>query len=311
MTASAVDVQMRVGTLYRYPVKSMLGEAVAAIVVDEQGVENDRRLALIDQETGRVASAKQARLWRGLLTCSATVDSGRVSIQLPDGENVSADADEADARLSELLDRPVRLERSRPAGASLERADPEQVLEFGLDAEVDAPLLELAEATPGTSFVDYAPVHAITTATLERIGTEAVRYRPNVVIATPPGYPAYAENDWTGRTLVVGEVRLRAIGPTPRCVVPTLEHGSLPRESWGAADARGRKPRFPHWTWAFYRARGHTWRSSPRAPLGRATASPSNRRSPRQLPASSKTGITRSVFFWYSPKPGARSTMRP
>ncbi len=30
----------------------------------------------------------------------------------------------------------------------------------------------------------------------------------------------------------------------------------------------------------------------------------------RQLWASSKTGITRSVFSWYSPKPGARSTMR-
>jgi MOSC domain-containing protein len=231
MTASAVDVQMHVGSLYRYPVKSMLGEAVDAIAVDEQGVENDRRLALIDQETGRVASAKQARLWRRLLTCSATVDSGRVSIRLPDGEQMSADADEVDARLSELLDRRVRLARSRPAGASVERADPEQVLEFGLDAVVDAPILELAEATPGTSFTDYAPVHVITTATLERIGTEVERYRPNLVIATPPGFPAYAENDWTGRTLVVGEVRLRGIGPTPRCVIPTLEHGSLTRDA--------------------------------------------------------------------------------
>lgn len=231
MSTAAVDVQMHVGTLYRYPVKSMLGEAVDVMFVDEQGVEDDRRLALIDEETGRVASAKQARLWRGLLTCSATVVSGRVSIQMPDGVVVSADADEVDARLSALVARPVRLSRSRPAGASVERADPEQVLEFGLDAEVDAPILELAEATPGTSFTDYAPVHVITTATLEQIGTEAERYRPNLVIATPPGYPAYAENEWTGRTLVVGEVRLRGIGPTPRCVIPTLEHGSLPRDS--------------------------------------------------------------------------------
>lgn len=230
MSTPAVDVQMHVGTLYRYPVKSMLGEAVDALFVDEKGVEDDRRLALIDEETGRVASAKQARLWRGLLMCSASVDSGRVSIRLPDGATVSADADEVDGRLSELLARPVRLADSRPSGASVERADPEQVLEFGLDAEVDAPLLELAQATPGTAFTDYAPVHAITTATLERIGTEVERYRPNLVIATPPGYPAYAENDWTGRTLLVGQARLRAISPTPRCVVPTLEHGSLPRD---------------------------------------------------------------------------------
>ncbi|MEU0499055.1 MOSC N-terminal beta barrel domain-containing protein [Mycobacterium sp. NPDC006124] len=221
---------MQVGMLYRYPVKSMLGETVDALYVDEGGVENDRSLALIDTATGRVASAKQARLWRDLLTCSATVESGQVSIQLPDGARLSADADEVEARLSELLDRPVRLAHSRTAGASLERADPEQVLEFGLDADVDAPLLELAEATPGTSFVDYAPVHVITTATLEHIGTEADRYRPNLVLQTPPGYPAYAENDWTGRIISVGEVRLRVMGPTPRCVVPTLEHGALPRD---------------------------------------------------------------------------------
>ena len=220
---------MHVGTLYRYPVKSMLGEAVDALFVDEQGVEDDRRLALIDEATGRVASAKQARLWRALLTCRASVDAGRVSIRLPDGATLAADADEVDGRLSKLLARQVHLAHSRPAGASVERAVPEQVLEFGLDAEVEAPLLELAEATPGTSFTDYAPVHAITTATLEHIGIEAERYRPNLVIVTPPGYPAYAENEWTGRTLAVGQARMRSLGPTPRCVIPTLEHGELGR----------------------------------------------------------------------------------
>ncbi|MBJ7336661.1 MOSC N-terminal beta barrel domain-containing protein [Mycolicibacterium sp.] len=227
MSPGDEDAQMRVGTLYRYPVKSMLGEAVDALFVDEQGVENDRRLALIDEATGRVASAKQARLWRALLTCSARVDAGRVSIRLPDGTTVTADEDGIDGRLSKLLARQVHLAHSRPPGASIERAVPEQVLEFGLDAEVEAPLLELAEATPGTSFTDYAPVHAITTATLERIGIEAERYRPNLVIVTPTGFPPYTENDWTGRTLAVGEARLRSLGPTPRCIVPTLEHGEL------------------------------------------------------------------------------------
>jgi hypothetical protein len=229
MTTSPADAQMHVGSLYRYPVKSMLGETVDALFVDQQGVEHDRRLALIDEATGRVASAKQARLWRDVLKCSATVDSGRVSIRMPDGATVAADADDVDAQLSKLLARRVTLADSRPAGASVERADPEQVLEFGVDAEVDAPLLQLAEATPGDSFTDFAPVHAITTATLQRIGTEAERYRPNLVIETPAGYPPYAENEWTGRILVVGQARLRALGPTPRCAIPTLEHGKLGR----------------------------------------------------------------------------------
>jgi hypothetical protein len=38
-----------------------------------------------------------------------------------------------------------------------------------------------------------APRHAMTTATLERVGVEALRYRPNLVIVTPSGCPPYAE----------------------------------------------------------------------------------------------------------------------
>jgi uncharacterized protein YcbX len=184
---------------------------------------------LIDRETGRVASAKQARLWRGLLQCSAGIDDGRVWIRMPDGATVAADEDGVEEQLSTLLSRPVQLADHRPQGASVERADPEQVLQQGLDAEVDAPLLELAEGTPGDSFVDLAPLHVITTATLERIGTEAERYRPNIVFVTPPGYPPYAENEWTDRTLTVGSVQLKGMGPTPRCVIPTLEQGGLGR----------------------------------------------------------------------------------
>ncbi|WP_193045500.1 MOSC domain-containing protein [Mycolicibacterium baixiangningiae] len=229
MTAGSVEHQMHVGSLRRYPVKSMLGETVTALPVGFGGAEGDRRVALIDQETGRVASAKQARLWRQLLQCSARIDGGRVWIRMPDGTDVAADEDGVEDLLSNLLSRPVRVADHRPQGASVERADPEQVLEQGLDADVDAPLLELAEGTPGDSFVDLAPLHVITTATLERIGTEAERYRPNIVISTPPGYPAYAENEWTDRILTVGSVQLKGMGPTPRCVIPTLEQGDLGR----------------------------------------------------------------------------------
>jgi uncharacterized protein len=223
------SVQMRVESLRRYPVKSMLGENVNSMFVDERGAEGDRRLALVDAVTGHVASAKQARLWRGLLKCTANGNTGQVSIALPDGTNVAADDPGVDELLSRLLGRPVRLISHRPDGATVERPDPEKLLEFGVDAEVDGRILEIGQATPGDSFTDDAPLHAITTATLERIGVEALRYRPNLVIATPAGYPPYAENGWVGRELAVGEARLRVLAPTSRCVVPTLEHGPLPR----------------------------------------------------------------------------------
>jgi uncharacterized protein YcbX len=224
-----VEEQMRVESLRRYPVKSMLGEVVNSMYVDEQGAEGDRRLALVDAVTGHVASAKQARLWRGLLKCTANGSTGRVSIGLPDGTNVAADDPAVDELLSRLLGRRVRLISQRPDGATLERPDPEKLLELGVDAEVGGRILKIGQATPGDSFTDDAPLHAITTATLEHIGVEALRYRPNLVIATPAGHPPYDEDNWIGRDLTVGEARLRVLASTSRCVVPTLEHGALAR----------------------------------------------------------------------------------
>lgn len=220
---------MHVESLRRYPVKSMLGEIVTTMFVDERGGDGDRRLALVDAVTGRVASAKQPRLWRELLQFTASRNAGQVRIQVPDGTSVAADKPDIDALLSRLLGRSVHLVSKRPQGATLERPDPEKVLEMGVDAEVDSRIVEIAQATPGDSFTDLAPLHAITTATCKRVGTEVLRYRPNLVIATPPGYPPYAENTWVGRELAVGETRLRVLKTTSRCAVPTLEHGTLPR----------------------------------------------------------------------------------
>jgi len=225
---------MRVAELRRYPVKSMLGETVAEVVVDEEGFDGDRRLAVLDVATGRVATAKHPRLWRSLLRFSAATNGARgadgVRITLPDGRTVATDDPGIDALLSDLLDRAVRLVAERPAGAEVERPAPEDVLEHGVEAEVPFEILEIAQGTPGATFVDYAPVHMITTATLDRLGVEAVRYRPNVVLATPPGFPAFAENNWVGCDITMGVVQLRGTLPTPRCAVPTLEHGGLPRQ---------------------------------------------------------------------------------
>lgn len=220
---------MRVQALLRYPVKSMLGETLDRLLVDERGAEGDRRLALLDGETGHVASAKNPRLWRDLLKCTAHADAQGVRISLPDGTDVAADDPGVDELISRLTGRRVRLVTRRPDGATLVRPDPEQLLELGLDAEVDGRILRIAAATPGESFTDEAPLHAITTATLEHLGVEALRYRPNLVITTPPDYPPYAENDWVGGEIAIGEARLRVLTATSRCVVPTLEHGPLPR----------------------------------------------------------------------------------
>jgi uncharacterized protein YcbX len=212
---------MRIGqveTLRRYPVKSMLGEEVAASLVTERGLAGDRVRAVLDVATGKIASAKNPRLWRGLLA-------------------LRGDAVPGDEELSKLLGREVRLVEVPPEGAELERSVPDEVLDQGIEAEVSFTASGLGGAAPEGTFFDYAPVHLITTSTLDRIGElgergtmEAVRYRPNLVIATEVA--AFAENGWVGGELEIGdELVLGVLAPTPRCAVPTLAHGELPRDT--------------------------------------------------------------------------------
>jgi uncharacterized protein len=221
---------VQVSTLTRYPVKSMLGQQVEEAIVGPTGLERDRWRALMDPATGYVCTAKHPRLWRRLLQYSAAADGGRVLVTTPTGETLDADDPQLVATLSADLGRPVEMHDGRPPSSSVERPDPEAVLAQGVDAEVEAPTLEISQGTAGDTFVDHSPVHLITTATLRHLGVEALRYRPNLVLDSSgsDGEP-YAENGWIGRELTVGEVVLRVTLPTPRCSVPTLEHGELPR----------------------------------------------------------------------------------
>jgi len=227
--------------LRRYPVKSMLGQDVAVSTVTRTGLAGDRRLAVVSRTTGKIASAKYPRLWRDLLTLSAqTLDEdrlGQVQITLPGGKTVDSTDADADAILSEVLNEPVRLTATPPPGATLDRAVPDAVLRNGITAQVPADVIEIGAGSPPGTFVDFAPLHLLTTGTLARIAelspfgkSDFERYRPNIVIRSIK--PGFTENDWLNRELRVGaDLVLRVIARTPRCAVPTLAHGDLPRNT--------------------------------------------------------------------------------
>ena len=228
-------------SLHRYPVKSMLGEVMPQGAVSSRGIEGDRTHALLDVVSGKIASAKKPWLWHKLLKCSARVESDSrersrpaVQIVLPGGEALRSDDDGVDQALSSFLQRQVRLISEVPQEAEVERADPDAVLAGGITRDVAFTVFKLGRAAPATTFVDFGPVHLITTATLAEISRvagqdiEPLRYRPNVIIDSP-GIPPFSENQWVGQTLELGSaVKLQVIIATPRCAVPTLSHGDLP-----------------------------------------------------------------------------------
>ena len=224
-----------VALLRRYPVKSLLGENLGACDVTGRGLAGDRVLALVHRETGKVASAKNPRLWRDLLRLAAA-SGPDVKIAFPDGTAMASTDAGIHAALSEFLGHPVTLTSTPPPDATLDRADPDQVLRDGIEAPVQVEIGHLGGAAPQGTFFDFAPLHLLTTSTLDRIAelsprgaVELERYRPNIVIRTAA--PGFAENDWTGRDLRIGsELTIRIVCRTPRCAIPTLEHGDLPRD---------------------------------------------------------------------------------
>ena len=226
----------RVAALWRYPVKSLLGEVVGPVAVDDAGFHGDRRFGIVEAGTTLVASAKRPRRWRRLLQLRAELAGAGVRIRFPDGRSVLSTDDAVDALLSEFLGRGVELRSEAPPGALLERALPDEVLADGPDADVGYTTLEVAAGSPAGTFFDFSPLQFVTTASLAAAGdahpagrVEVVRYRPNIVIETAPGLAGFVENDWVGRRLHLGpEVVLDVLVPSPRCAVPTLAHGDLP-----------------------------------------------------------------------------------
>ncbi|MDQ0828546.1 hypothetical protein QF032_000390 [Streptomyces achromogenes] len=138
-----------VDRLLRYPVKSMLGEEIPAADVTERGLAHDRRRALVDKETGRVASAKQPRLWHRLLTMTATAGTSAVRITTWAGEELRSTDPGVDDAQSEIVGRPVVITDTPPHEATLDRADPEDVLRRdGVGQPVGAHTGRIAVASP-------------------------------------------------------------------------------------------------------------------------------------------------------------------
>lgn len=233
-------VRERVGSiasLWRYPVKSMLGEELETSEVTTHGLLGDRAYALLDLQSGKIASAKNPQKWAKLLNFRATLEKmpdgngtvPPVKIVLPDGNEITSHTPDASKILSTVLEREVQLLAAAPEAASLEQYWPP--VEGTAYQETITQL-----SLPAGTFFDSCSIHAITTSTLDQLqqlypeGQFAPsRFRPNLLIEPTSGETAFLENDWVGGMLAIGEtVRLRIDTACPRCVVTTLAQSGLP-----------------------------------------------------------------------------------
>jgi uncharacterized protein YcbX len=105
---------------------------------------------------------------------------------------------------------------------------------------VGADIIKMGAGSPPGTFFDFAPLHVVTTATLDGI-TEArdglpiepERYRPNVVVFPPSGTSAFPENHWVNGILSIGN----SVTPPHRVAHPALRH----------PHSGARRPAGPQW----------------------------------------------------------------
>lgn len=232
-----------VSELWRYPVKSMLGERLEQSDVTEAGVAGDRAFALVDVETGNIVSAKRPLRWQGLLELGARLsDDGTVTVAFPDGTTCSGRDNGFATRLSEFLGREVSVASTASEGAVFEEVwDPGKSDSplYGpqVASEGGQPMVTLQPspvAPPGT-FFDFSAIHLVTTSSLAALqssypagAVDARRFRPNLVVEVPDA-DGFVENDWTQREIAIGEggLTLRTMIPTMRCVMTTLAQPGL------------------------------------------------------------------------------------
>ena len=229
----------KVVALWRYPIKSMLGEQLPVALIAQGSLLGDRAFALLDRATGLVASAKYPDRWSRLLACQAAfvvpptegVALPPVRVTLPDGTSILSEQPDFNRRLSQVLEREVVLSRATLASPRLEQCWP-QVEGLASQQRVTE------EAMPPHTFFDLAPLHLLTTATLGRLADlypqgrfDVRRFRPNLVIEPAHAQHDFVEHSWIGQTLVIGEqVRLQITGACPRCVMTTLPQADLPAD---------------------------------------------------------------------------------
>lgn len=243
--AAPGEVAGTISALWRFPVKSMQGEAVDACAVDAGGIVGDRTYALLDVATGRVASAKNVRLFPGMLDCQASfVDApatggslAAVRVVLPDGTAVRSDETTCAPVLSRWFGRDVRLVSARDQRTRVEGFVP--LRETGGDSALGASLLErlgLPAALAADGFQDLFALSLLTTGTLRRLAAirpgsrfDIRRFRMNVIVETPGA--EVEEGGWVHRRLEAdGSVRAYVAMPDARCAMTTLAQGDLPKD---------------------------------------------------------------------------------
>ena len=235
--------------IYRYPVKSMMGESLSEANIEEAGIPGDRSWAVRDEKRGGIRGGKKIPQ---LMTLAAQSGPTAPLIMAPDGDSASASSEHINEWLSGKLNHPVTLWPLLPADqldhyrrGAPDTEDFEQELRSVFGRLPDEPLPDLAgfeevlefESPPGTYFDAFSLsiMSQQSLATMNQLDGESRfdvrRFRPNLLVDIPDTDHPFPEQTWIGKMLSIGSVKLRIEMTCPRCSMTTHGFDDLPRDT--------------------------------------------------------------------------------
>jgi uncharacterized protein YcbX len=194
---------MRVGEIWRYPVKSVGGERLDRAAVDERGIEFDRAWGVFDHATGLVLTGRREP---SLLFLSATVVDGEPVIVTDGGDDVSTDA-----ALSTHLGRPVEIRSAADGPATFENP---------MDVDNESDWVEWQSA--GVTFHDgRSTISLVSDDTLRE--WDARRFRINLI------FRGSGEDELDG-LVTLGSTTLSIRKPIDRCIMVSRAQPGIDRD---------------------------------------------------------------------------------
>jgi uncharacterized protein YcbX len=235
--------------IYRYPVKSMMGESMSEVNIGETGIPGDRSWAVRDEKRGGIRGGKKIPQ---LMMLAAQSGPTAPLITAPDGDSASASSEHINEWLSGKLNHPVTLWPLLPADqldhyrrGAPDTEDLGQELRAVFGRLPDEPLPDLTgfeellefESPPGTYF-DAFPISIMSLQSLNIMNQlagesrfDVRRFRPNLLVDMPDNDQSFPEQALLGKTLSVGSAQLQIEMTCPRCSMTTHGFDDLPRDT--------------------------------------------------------------------------------
>ncbi len=203
-----------VSELWRYPVMGLQGERLEEAEISESGVVGDHRYVFQDLEGGRVIDpVTYAHRWGETLAFPSMLDlrarfasegSHGLDITTPSGRRMSSADPSFEKQVKDTIGLPVRLLEFPQVAETRRRAG------RALHLITSASLETLKELCPRSDF-------------------DPRRFRPNIMVGSPPGVDGFVEDSWVGGEIRIGsKVVVRVEKPNKRCKVTTMKQNDLP-----------------------------------------------------------------------------------